>query len=603
MEGDVVMVRLGADEGRVEADEAEEQGSSYMELKPSASLLVPLELMEGQDGVVDSSQLCLSALHQTIVPDDPSSETHSSFSLMLDVDEEINKDAGLPPMKNDLQFSDPPAVQASDEPMAKPEVILSDTDDQDALLSGEAFEEEQRKEEDMLDGVNVDGLTESAHVMLVDQADLQTQNTEVIHEPEDDKEQLHAELVMLAEDQEPAGLLASGPSPVELVAVVADSVEEKNAVEEDQKNTAEDQEEPEENGPVNIDTEIAHSTEMETVLDDKQHDHKAAETEEENNEEIKTNTETKRRGNGRSRQHKDVEEEEPVSNSQAEEQPAPETPSSQRKKKAPSTPTRRTTRGKMITFISPLPEEAEEPQVDGKVVEAETSTVVPVSPSRTPRKSKQNKEVKVRASTPRRSTRKAQQEAPKDEVEELVEALDHDATVPSTSKAPSPARRRVSQRVTSISSSQSSSQEVSPPTEVKIKVEQEDNVTVTKASQQTSSKTSTPAKRRTTQGNTPRRSSRRILSSSEALPTQLEILKEEKEQEEVFASPVKRNPRKIKTEPSEIQLALLEEKEDKNTQVSSPGRTTRQSSRQSLNVYPQVRIHKCISFCKLLMLN
>lgn len=589
MEGDVVMVRLGADEGRVEADEAEEHGSSYMGLKPSATLLVPLELMERQDTMVDGSQLCISELHPTIVPDEVcvslSSETHSSFSLMLDMDGEAYKDAELPPTKDDLQFSDPPAVQTGDEPMAKPEVILSDIDDQDALLTVEPFEEEERKDCNMLDGVNVDGLTESAHVTLVDQTDLQMQNTEVILESEDDKEQVDAELVMLAEDQEPARLLASGLSPVEHLAVVT----EQNAVEEDQ-------EEPEENGPFNIDTDIAHITEMETILDDKQLDHKATETGEGDNEETETNTETKSSGNETSRQHKEAEEDEPVSNSQTGEQPSLETPSSQRKRTAPSTPTRRTTRGRMVSFISPLPEEAEEPQEDGKVVEVETSTVVPASPGRTPRKGKQ--EVKVRASTPRRSARKAQQEAPKDEVDELVEATDQDATLPSTSKATSPARRRVSQRATSTRSSQSSSRDVSPPTEVEVKVEQEDEVTDTKASQQTSSKTPTPAKRRTAQGHTPRRSSRRTPSSSEVLPSQLEILKEEKEQEEVLASTVRSNPRKTKTGPSEIQrVALEEEEEDKNNQVSSPGRTTRQSSRPALKMYPHVRSHKCVCDC------
>lgn len=601
MEGDVVMVRLGADEGGMEADVAEQQGSSYVELKPSTTLLVPLELMEEQDGLVDSSQLSLPELHQTIMPDNPGSENHSSFSLMLDVDEGVNEDADMPPMMNDLQFPDPPtlspAVEASDEPVAKPEVILLDTDDQDPLLSGEASEEEQRKEMEILGGVHVDG----ALVNLADQADLQTQNPEANHEPEDAKEQVDLEFVMMAEDQEPAGLLVSGPSPVgELPAVVTDSMAEKDAVEEemgveeDKSTHAEDQEEPEENGPVNIDIEIACSTEMETVVEEKPQDNKAsAETEEENNEEIKMETETERRGQGKLKEHEDVEEEKPGSDSQVEEQPVPETPSSQ--KKAPSTPTRRTTRAKTVTFIPPLPEEAEEPQEDEKVVEAETSTLVPASPRRTPRKSKQNKEV-VQASTPRRSTRKAQQEPPKDEVEELVEAMDHDAAAAPTSKASSPARRRVSQRATSTRSSQSGSQEVSAATEVEIKAGQEDEVTDTKPSRRTSSKTPTPAKRRTTQGNTPRRSSRRTVSSSEAVPTPLEILKEGKEQDEVFASPVRRNSRKTKTEPSETQPAPLEEEEDKTQQVSSPSRMTRQSNRNTLNVYPQVRIHKCHFF-------
>uniref|UniRef100_A0A8C4GFM3 AT hook containing transcription factor 1 n=1 Tax=Dicentrarchus labrax TaxID=13489 RepID=A0A8C4GFM3_DICLA len=410
-------------------------------------------------------------------------------------------------------------------------------------------------------------------------------------------------LVMLAEDQEPVGVSVCEPTPVEeLPAVVddKDSVAEKDAAEEKmmekeeieeegekeeieeegekeeeeevKPTPAEDQEEPEKNGLVNMDTEIAPSVETATVVEEKQPDPIIpAETEEDNGEEIKTEKETKKRG--RPRKHKEVEEEKPVSNSQPEEQPVPETPTSQRKKKAPSTPTRRTTRARAVTFISPLQEEAEE---DGKVEEAETSTLAPASPSRTPRKGKQNKEIKVRASTPRRTTRKTQP------VEE-EEAMDNDTTVASTSKASSPGRRRASQKAPSTKASQSGSEEVSAATEG------EDEATDTKASERTSSKTPTPAKRRTAQASTPRRSSRRILSSSEVVPLPLEILKEEKEQEEVFASPAKRNSRKSKTESSETQPALMEEEESKK-RVSSPSRSTRQSNRITLNVYPQVRI-------------
>ncbi|XP_051235126.1 protein ELYS isoform X7 [Dicentrarchus labrax] len=607
MEGEVVMVRLGADEGGMEADEVEEQGSSYMELKPSTTLLVPLELMEGQAGLMASSQLGLPELPQAVVPDDPRSETHSGFSLMLDMEEDGDKDADTQPMENDLQFSDPPtlspAVEASDELVTKPEVILLGTDDQDPLLSEGASEEDQQKELDILDGAEVDGLTETELVNLDDQAVLQTENTDENHETEDAKEQMDTELVMLAEDQEPVGVSVCEPTPVEeLPAVVddKDSVAEKDAAEEKmmekeeieeegekeeieeegekeeeeevKPTPAEDQEEPEKNGLVNMDTEIAPSVETATVVEEKQPDPIIpAETEEDNGEEIKTEKETKKRG--RPRKHKEVEEEKPVSNSQPEEQPVPETPTSQRKKKAPSTPTRRTTRARAVTFISPLQEEAEE---DGKVEEAETSTLAPASPSRTPRKGKQNKEIKVRASTPRRTTRKTQP------VEE-EEAMDNDTTVASTSKASSPGRRRASQKAPSTKASQSGSEEVSAATEG------EDEATDTKASERTSSKTPTPAKRRTAQASTPRRSSRRILSSSEVVPLPLEILKEEKEQEEVFASPAKRNSRKSKTESSETQPALMEEEESKK-RVSSPSRSTRQSNRITLNVYPQVKL-------------
>ncbi|XP_059206750.1 protein ELYS [Centropristis striata] len=781
MEGEVVMVRLGGDEGGMEVDEDKEQGSSYMELKPSTTLLVPLELVEGQGGLVDSSQLDLSELQQTVVPDDPRSETHSSFSLMLDVDEDVDQDADTLPMENDLQSSDPPtlspAFEAVDELVAKPEVIIFGKDDDDPLLSEKvSAEEDQRKEMDTLDGIEINGPSE--HVTF---ADLQTENAKVNNETEDAEEQSGAELVeehepavvsvsepplsgdrpavMLAEDQDSKALLpseqspvgevptvmvfedhepevlslseqspvgevplvlldedhepevlslsgqspvgevpavmvfedqelesltASGSTPVEELPSGVDeknpatekdsaegekptlaveevveedkqasadevveeqkptsaeekmveedkptsveekmleedkptSVEEKmleedkptsaeekmveedkptsvedkptsaeekmvkedkqtsaeedkqafaeeEMVEEDKQTPAEDQEEPEENGPISVDTELALSSETATFVEEKQQDHKALpETEENNGKDIKTET---KRPRGRPRKC--------VPNNQPGEQTVPDTPTSQKKNKTPSTPTRRTTRGKMVTFISPLPEEAEETNE-----EAERSTLLPVSPSRTPRKSKLSKETKVQASTPRRSTRKAQPEPLKDEVEER-DAMDNDTTVAAGSKASSPARRRVSQRATSTRTSQSESEE-----------EQEVDFTDTKVSGRTSSKTPTPAKRRTTQGNTPRRSSRRIQSSSEVVSTALEILEEEKEQVEVFASPVKRNLRKSRTESSEAQPVLFEVEEEEVKPPPSPSRMTRQPNRNTLNVYPQVKL-------------
>lgn len=166
--------------------------------------------------------------------------------------------------------------------------------------------------------------------------------------------------------------------------------------------------------------------------------------------------------------------------------------------------------------------------------------------------------------------------------------MDNDISVASTSKASSPARRRASQRAAQTRASKSGSEDE------EIKEVQEDAVINTRSSRRTPAKTPTPAKGRTTQGNTPRRSSRKIPSSSEKVaPTTLEILKEEKEPEEAFVSPATRTARKTKTEASEADAALLEEEENTKQQVSSPGRTTRRSNRNTLNVYPQVRIQKC----------
>lgn len=583
IEGDVVMVRLGDDEGVMEADVAEEQGSTFMELKPSTTLLVPLELMEGQDGLVDGSQLALHELHQS---DDPRSDSHSGFSLMLDMDEEMNKDADMGPIKNDVLLSEPAAlpldVGVSNELEGKPEVILLDADDSDAQLSGGASEEEQRRELDLFDGASGDGAVVTK---------VQTHITETNHESEDAVEQLNAELARFEEDRKAAELLVCETSPVDdPPAVVAESVAEENAlkyevlVEEDKMTTTEvrttvieQQEEPEENGPV-IDTEIVSSTEMETAVGENQQDG----TEVDNKE---FETETTAGGEERTDKNKDVEEETPVSNSQKEEEPETEMLTSQSKKKAPSTPTRRTTRARTVTFTSPLLDEAEEPHGDGTVMETETSTVVPASPRRTPRKSKQSKEV-IQPITPRRSARKAQQEPPKEEAEERLE----------TSKASSPARRQTSQRASSTRSSQRGGQEASAAADGEIQAAPHDEITDTKSSAQKSPKTPTAARRRTTQGNTPRRSSRKMLNGSETAPAPLESLKEEKEQEEPPASPARRSARKTKTAPPETQPAATVDEEEKKQQVSSPSRATRQSNRKS--VHQQVCIVSFLLTCK-----
>uniref|UniRef100_A0A3Q3EH72 AT hook containing transcription factor 1 n=1 Tax=Labrus bergylta TaxID=56723 RepID=A0A3Q3EH72_9LABR len=535
LEGEVVMVRLGADDGGLLADE-EEQGSSYMELKPSTTLLVPLELMEGQDGLVDGAQLDLPELQQT-VQDDLTCETQGGFSLMLDVEEDGDKDADTLPMENDLQSSEPPAL-SYDELVAKPEVILLGIDDQ-------VSEEDQRTEMDSLavmDENNSVTKNDSA-----EEADEPTTAEEALPTVMDENESI----TKSASAEEEVKEEEDKPSPVEeALPTVMDennSVTKSDSTEEEDKPTrAEEQVEPQENGPVVMDIEISPCVETTTAVEEMQQaDEFLKETEEQIIEVSKTEKETTTITRGKQRKPKEAEAEKPTmiealsSESQPEEPSVLETSTSLRKKKAPSTPTRRTTRGRTVKFISPLTEEAEEPQEDGRVEDVETSQPVPSSPSRTPRKGKQSKDINGQASTPRRSARKAQQGPSNGEVEAIVNT----AAVASTSKTSSPGRRRVSQRAASTRS-QSGSDEVSaaPGPEIKDEEEQEDDVPDAKVSQRTSSKTPTPAKRRLPEANTPRRSSRRILSGSEVVQTPLEALKEE-EQDEVFASPVKRSSR------------------------------------------------------------
>lgn len=576
LEGNVVMVTLGAEGGVASVDEG--QGTSYMELKPSATLLVPMELMEGHEGLVGCPQLDLPELHQAAVEGEP--ETRSDFSLMLDVDDEV-KDTEMPPLNDDLELSAPPTLSPAaddnddEEPVAKLEVVLLDKEAQDAPVSGEACEQEQGEEAASMVRADVEGSLPAA-------VNVQILNADANHEPEDVPTLLDAELTV--EDEEPAGLLMPEASPQqERGEDVAESVavEEEERLDEENPETEAHHKEPEKNGPVNIDTEVTAIREAESAAVEK-NDLKASQISpqmEEESEDMKTDTETKKNIAARPRKQKDVKEE-AASDSQVVEEPVEETPASQEKKSIPVRPTQRTTRGKSVTFISPLPEEKEELHEDEKLVE-EQSNEVPVSLRRTPRKSKQNKEATV---TPRRSSRRAQQEPPE---EEPVEAPNQVLT---TSRLSSPARRRVSQRTAPTRTSQSGDEE-SSATELG---GSEDDVADTKPSRRPSSRTLTPSQRRTPQSSTPRRSSRRILGSADVVSAPLEIVKEESEQEERFTSPVKHTSNQTEAEAAEEQPALLEEEveEERKAPASSPGRTTRHSSRNSFTVYSQVRTQK-----------
>ncbi|XP_077481821.1 protein ELYS isoform X3 [Stigmatopora argus] len=92
MEGEVLMVRLGADTEAMEALEAEGPVASYMELKPSTTLLVPLELVAGQQEVMDDPPLQLPVLQQPNMADEQMCETHGNFSLILETDEDSGKE-------------------------------------------------------------------------------------------------------------------------------------------------------------------------------------------------------------------------------------------------------------------------------------------------------------------------------------------------------------------------------------------------------------------------------------------------------------------------------------------------------------------------------
>ncbi|XP_072236443.1 protein ELYS isoform X2 [Leuresthes tenuis] len=598
IEGEVVMVRLGADEEGMEGmdpDEDVEQGSSYVELKPSTTLLVPLELVDGQHGLADSAQLELPELQPTLIADDLQSETHASFTLLLDTDEDGLKEAGSLPVENDLQSSvpssQPHVVDICDEFLAKPDIIPLGTDEEDTSLFGEASQEDKRNEVEGLDGNYVVESYEDELEKL--ETDPQTEYTAAEQETEDAGEEKVVEFVLLPEDHD--SLSVSVPTVVEEIPAAVsdeDSVAKTQTVEvemreKDEPTPAEEQHEadehpkPGENGPVHTDAEIALSAEMEPAVEEEEQQNDLIVSAE---EETKSKEETDEKAG-----HKDEEKETSLEqvlslDSQQDKPPVPQTPTSQRKK-ASSTPTRRMTRGRNVTFISPLPESENEPEEDTN--DARFSPVVPDSHSRTPGKGKRVHVTKVQTSTPRRSTRKSQPDPRKDEE---GEDMNNDTSAASVSKATSPARR--SQKATPTRSSQrhrTGSEETPATTEAEVKDEEgeedeEDEVVKTKVGRRTGSKTPTPSKRRPPQEKTPRRSSRRVMNSSAVESTPLEMVKEE---EASAAHSVKRNSRKAKMEQSEALPALLEEEDDRKPPLSSPGRTTRQSSRITLNVYPQ----------------
>nr|XP_015808264.2 protein ELYS isoform X1 [Nothobranchius furzeri] len=556
MEGEVVMVRLGADDDdddeHINPDP--EQGSSYMELKPT-TLLVPLELVEGQHSLAHGAPMSLPEL-QPDETDEPPSNAHSSFTLMLDVDEYGVKEVGMLPIEND-----PPnqlhTENNEEEVLTKPDVISLATDSTDPSVFAEASQDQKEQ----MDGNDLGGLREEELVEL--QNDSWAQDTAATLETEDAGGPKKLQLVMLPEDHESASV----PVPAaeeELPAAVddVDFVEKMVPVdrEEREANKPTEEEQKSENGPVGVDTE------METV------EAVVEEEEEEQNPKAKADTKaeekTEQRSSRRTR-NKSVEEKsvEPVliPENQTHKR-VPQTPTSQRKS-ALSAPTRRVTRGRSVSFISTLVEEEE----------GEKDSQVPVSTSRSLRKSEQVKETTVQLSTPRRSTRKTLPEVPEDE----MEAKDRSILVTSASRTSSPARLSQKSAVTRTSKRLLGSSSKKPEGAETEGKEDQQNAVVEKAVSR-GSKTPNLSRSRTVEVDTPRRSSRRTTTtSSETAPTPLKMVKEEEEHD---VSPTGRNSRRTKSEtPTAVE-------EDRKRHLSSRGRTTRQSGQITLNMFPQVTL-------------
>ncbi|XP_055088537.1 protein ELYS [Periophthalmus magnuspinnatus] len=695
-EGEVVMVRLGTDEGEMDQDEEVAQAASFLELQPSTTLLVPLELVEGQDALVNASEQVPNDIFQTDVPNDHKTESQSSFSLTLDLEEDVDKEPE-PNLENNLLStgvlhtemkgsteeavtiselqvvekvetkspetevlvsghsnafsSDTPIESKVQEPKeeALPENILeneqTENTEEAQVKEGEVEQEETEmqpkehkvevlvptdelsevcKDEEMSDAQVRDEEVPEAPVRDEEVPEAPVRDEEVPEAPVQDEEVPEAPVqdeevpeapvqdeevpeAPVQDEEVPEAPVQDeevpeAPVQDEEISAVLASEDELSEVCKDEDGEIPDapvqeelvegrlsepsDEEPLKEDPLssNIKAVQAAESEQATTSVDAPQDKKE---ETDSREEEK---ETQRRG--RSKKQEPVVAPVEQVDDVPEEQPVLETPGSGRKNKAPYTPTRRTTRAsRAVTFIYPVPEETHdeegkpEQEVD-KEHEQEPTVAVATSPGRSTRRSKQAKENII--GTPRRSTRRTQPE-PKPEPEAPVEQKEvkvenvSDNTVSSTTRTLSPGRKRGSERNSSRTSKQSRSEEVEASPESEVKQEVADTNVVAKSS----GRGKTPSKRKAAQSTTPRRSSRRNVSMNEDAPQLLEILEEVEEQELISTTPAKQSSRKMKAVPT--LLTAVEEENDK-LQTPSLGRTTRQSNRMTLSVYPQVKL-------------
>ncbi|XP_041703782.2 protein ELYS [Coregonus clupeaformis] len=463
IEGEVVVVRLG-----VGGDE----GVCYTELKPSTTLLVPLELVEEQgQALADGARLGLTEVVEGSEPEVPPSGAHSSFSLML---EDGDDDADTVPLEVPLEpskhLTTEEADGTSDTPAADPEVICLGTDNQDTPLADAEPLQEQETELDTLEGMDtlggiMDSWTEAetglTEAMSVENVPLVT---DVLPESSKAKPARSAEDVDTYHVEEPDEIPAdSGPTEEEQPSPVLDENEQPNGAREETEEVTvscacreeemkaddvelEAEEEIEEyvsvpadlllsqvesNGPIQSDNhEPAHGEAISEV---------AAILEEEIAQTRKPSTAS-------------AEEKKPDKTSNSQSESVEEILVGVRK--APSTPMRRATKQRkmMVKFTSV---EAERPgsedQRPAGPTEMETDSQVPVTPRRITRSGRHGQDSRVPV-TPRRSARKTESQ-PEPEPQREQEERKGEEGVLITEAAvvhskPTPTKRRTSQKAT-----------------------------------------------------------------------------------------------------------------------------------------------------------
>ncbi|XP_053722529.1 protein ELYS isoform X2 [Synchiropus splendidus] len=480
MGGEVLMVRLGAEVEAVEEDPGPE--SSYMEVKPSTTLLVPLELVDGQPDFDRLPDVHPAEDHRCLI--------ENSFSLMLDMDEDPAKET-----ENQLQFPEMTEVELQIQPetlsqmeeVVKPtEVMMGSSEDLDPIeeqtgANRVSLTLEEQQTPAQVEPFGVEHLSATEMDSSSDELKTLEERLSTEEEPSPEKEEPSPEKEEPSPEREEPSPEREEPSPEreepspereepspereepspereepspereepspereeplpereeplpereeplpereEPLPEREEPLPEREEPLPEKEEPSPEKEEPltEREGkeeplepeelkdtlpfrPSNVKNERScemvqpiqveetfQATEPDGYLEE-QPDSAFAATGKE--KETRTVAETRPRTRATRKAEEAPEE-------MQEEQPMPDTLTSLRKKEAPSTPSRRTTRAKHVTFISPVSEEGGGPDTKA------TGTEAPPSPGRTPRKTRKNTDTKVLASPTRRSARRA----------------------------------------------------------------------------------------------------------------------------------------------------------------------------------------------------
>uniref|UniRef100_A0A8C5CTT9 AT hook containing transcription factor 1 n=1 Tax=Gadus morhua TaxID=8049 RepID=A0A8C5CTT9_GADMO len=226
-DGEVVMVRLGGLDGADAVD-----AGTLTELKPSATLLVPLELVEGHEhSLVDGAQVGLTVLGKESEADSPTSGAHSGFSLMLEV-EDMDSDADTLPLESHQNALELAVQGITDQLTAPPEDLLQDMSEsqgplhllmeEDSVVEAEASQVEEAETPEVVEAEAPEVEAEAPEVEEADAPEVvEAEAPEVVEAeaPEvveaETPEVVEAEAPEVVEAEAPEMLEAEAPEVVE----------------------------------------------------------------------------------------------------------------------------------------------------------------------------------------------------------------------------------------------------------------------------------------------------------------------------------------------------------------------------------------------------